>query len=177
MKWSYWGLLFPVKPGCLPACILPEPDRGIFSWCWEVRCVWSSSFSFSVRLTAQTSETILRTMRVISHNYELLNCSQVTCYQGFQRRTRITLIASPLTEKTRVNPQWNVWSFPDKIALLGQPCVFPFLVDERLYYTCTRAGDLYEEEWCATITDLDHSVKEWGHCSQGCQDLKDKGQT
>ena len=35
---------------------------------------------------------------------------------------------------------------------------------------CTSVGDAYGEEWCATQTDQDNSVIEWGHCSPGCED-------
>jgi len=53
----------------------------------------------------------------------------------------------------------------------GQPCVFPFSDESgSLHNTCTANGDAYGEEWCATQTDLEHSVLEWGHCSPGCQD-------
>ena len=54
--------------------------------------------------------------------------------------------------------------------------MFPFLAGERLHYTCTRAGDLYEEEWCATRTDRDLSVQEWGHCSRECRARQENGQ-
>ena len=59
----------------------------------------------------------------------------------------------------------------------GQPCVFPFSDEEgSLHYICTTAGDPYGEEWCATQTDEYHSVKQWGHCSPGCEDIEDRGQ-
>ena len=61
------------------------------------------------------------------------------------------------------------------LIMSGQPCVFPFLAGERLQYTCTTATDPYEEEWCATKTDQDHSVRRWGHCSQACRDIEDNG--
>jgi len=52
----------------------------------------------------------------------------------------------------------------------GQPCVFPFTDEEgRLNNMCTSVGDAYGEVWCATQTDQDHSVIEWGHCSPGCE--------
>ena len=41
---------------------------------------------------------------------------------------------------------------------------------------CTSVGDAYGEVWCATQTDQDHSVIEWGHCSPGCEDSAE-GQT
>ena len=53
----------------------------------------------------------------------------------------------------------------------GQPCSFPFIDQEgTLHHHCTTSGDAYEEKWCATQTDQDHSVIEWGHCSPGCPD-------
>ena len=53
----------------------------------------------------------------------------------------------------------------------GQPCLFPFSDQEgTLHHHCTTSGDAYEEKWCATQTDQDHSVIEWGHCSPGCPD-------
>ena len=57
----------------------------------------------------------------------------------------------------------------------GKPCVFPFLTEERLQYTCTTVGDPYLEDWCATNTDQDHSVIQWGHCSQACRQIEDNG--
>ena len=60
----------------------------------------------------------------------------------------------------------------------GESCVFPFSDEEgSLHYICTRAGDPYGEEWCATQTDQEHSVIQWGHCSPGCGDIEDRGQT
>ena len=60
----------------------------------------------------------------------------------------------------------------------GQPCVFPFKTGEGLKYNCTIVGDLDFEFWCATQTDDDHNMYEWGHCSPGChkpQDMQDTG--
>ena len=60
----------------------------------------------------------------------------------------------------------------------GQPCVFPFSDESgSLHYTCTATDDPYGEEWCATQTDQDHSVIEWGHCSPGCRDIDDREET
>ena len=44
-------------------------------------------------------------------------------------------------------------------------------------YVCTMVGDEHGEEWCATQTDQDHSVMKWGHCSLGCQNREDGGET
>ena len=56
--------------------------------------------------------------------------------------------------------------------------MFPFS-DEAgsLHDTCTATDDAYGEEWCATQTDQDHSVIEWGHCSPECQDIGDREET
>jgi len=57
----------------------------------------------------------------------------------------------------------------------GLPCVFPFTDGEgTIHHRCTTADDPYGEKWCATKTDQDHSVIEWGHCSPGCQDREDR---
>ena len=87
---------------------------------------------------------------------------------------RIVQVASPRTEKTKVETSQSSRlevRFPTPF-FSGQPCVFPFSDESgSLHYTCTANGDAYGEEWCATQTDLEHSVLEWGHCSPGCQEL------
>ena len=92
---------------------------------------------------------------------------------------RIVQIASPRTGKTKVETsQSSRLEVRSPTPLFsGQPCVFPFSDESgSLHNTCTANGDAYGEEWCATQTDLEHSVLEWGHCSPGCQDNA-KGQT
>ena len=87
------------------------------------------------------------------------------------------LAASPLTEKTRVKTFIElIDNLLKQSSWSGQPCVFPFLAGARLEYSCTRTGDLYGEEWCATSTDQEHSVRRWGHCSLACRNRQDNGE-
>ena len=98
MQWSpNWGLLFPVKPVCLSACLLvrtlPKSGRDLFSWRWEARWVWRSSLSpsssSSVSLMARTLKTILM---------------KVPTIKAFLRWEMTARIAWRLTEKTKVDP-------------------------------------------------------------------------
>ena len=92
-------------------------------------------------------------------------------------RCWIVQVASLLTGKTKVETHHS-WTQDYSLISPGQPCVFPFSDEEgSLHQNCTTVGDPYGEEWCATQTDQDHSVTEWGHCSQGCRDIEYSGDT
>ena len=78
--------------------------------------------------------------------------------------------------RDRNSRQLDVWLFSPLFK--GQPCVFPFRDEEgELQHSCTTTGDPYGEEWCATQTDEDHSIIEWGHCSPGCRDVQGREKT
>ena len=100
-------------------------------------------------------------------------CSLVRPPALTMKTWRIVQVASPRTGKTKVeifqSSRLEVrFSTP---LISGQPCVFPFTDQSgSLHYTCTANDDPYGEVWCATQTDQDNSVIEWGHCSPGCQD-------
>ena len=106
-------------------------------------------------------------------------CSLVRPPALTMKTWRIVQVASPRTGKTKVEISQSSrlevrFSTP---LFSGQPCVFPFSDESgSLHYTCTATDDPYGEEWCATQTDQDHSVIEWGHCSPGCRDSVE-GQT
>ena len=48
----------------------------------------------------------------------------------------------------------------------GEPCVFPFTYESKVFYTCTTFDAKDEEVWCATTTE--YSGK-WGYCTYGKQ--------
>ena len=89
----------------------------------------------------------------------------------------IVQVASLQTGMTKVET-FHINMFDIFLFLSGLPCVFPFTDKEgTIHHRCTTADDPYGEKWCATKTDQDHSVLGWGHCSPGCQDREDRGQT
>merc|ERR1719397_2397823 len=51
----------------------------------------------------------------------------------------------------------------------GEECVFPFRLQGRTYWTCTRAGG-FSQPWCSTATDAagNHLHGRWGDSGQDC---------
>eukprot|EP00095_Tigriopus_kingsejongensis_P003417 maker-scaffold1126_size61158-snap-gene-0.12 protein:Tk03417 transcript:maker-scaffold1126_size61158-snap-gene-0.12-mRNA-1 annotation:"serine protease easter precursor" len=52
----------------------------------------------------------------------------------------------------------------------NRPCVFPFILKDKIYNTCTTDLDENEELWCSTRVDSsgNHVTGEWGYCT--CDD-------
>ncbi|KAJ6654852.1 hypothetical protein lerEdw1_006541 [Lerista edwardsae] len=46
----------------------------------------------------------------------------------------------------------------------GKPCVFPFIYQERKFYTCTDEDAKPRMFWCATTSNFDKD-KKWSYCA------------
>lgn len=50
----------------------------------------------------------------------------------------------------------------------GEPCVFPFKYNNRLYNSCTTADG--DANWCAIAVDSDGKMTDYNYCDSNCNE-------
>lgn len=54
--------------------------------------------------------------------------------------------------------------------VIGKPCIFPFILNNKIYNSCTDILDSSGNYWCSTKVDIygKHITGNWGYCNNFC---------
>lgn len=75
----------------------------------------------------------------------------------------------PLDNKPTQPPSGNICSTIGG-QVIGKPCIFPFILNNQKYNSCTDILDSSGNYWCSTKVDINgkHISGNWGYCNNFC---------